>query len=212
MVPELRSGREPFNRRGNPLGWTLLDYWRWSGSELLSNVERGVLAEFLVANVLELTEEAREEWGAFDLEKYGRAIEVKSAAYIQPWEQGDYSAIKFDIAPRKSAWNPKVGKSEPLDPPKRVAGVYVFCLLKHRCQETIDPLDVDQWEFYVVPTASLDSRYPKTESITLSSLKQLTGASVQYDQLSDALMTVIRSIAPTVLAKSCSGTRAPPES
>ena len=110
-----------------------------------------LLAEFLVASALGLTGEPREEWGAFDVKvPGGGTIEVKSAAYIQSWEQRDYSRISFDIAKRTTAWNPKTGKSIPLNPPQRVADVYVFCLLRHKCQKTIDPLNVAQWEFYVV--------------------------------------------------------------
>ena len=110
-----------------------------------------------VASALGLTKEPREEWGAFDLEVPDcGTVEVKSAAYIQSWEQKEYSRISFDIAERKSAWNPKTGKWKELDPPERIADVYVFCLLKHKCQKTIDPLNVEQWEFYVVHRSQLD--------------------------------------------------------
>ena len=184
IAPKPQSGSEPFNAGGAPLGPTLRNYWRWSGSDLVSNVERGVLAEFLVANALKLPEEPREEWGAFDLEvpRCG-TVEVKSAAYIQSWEQKDYSTISFDIAKRTSAWNPKTGKYKQLDSPQRVADVYVFCLLRHKCQKTIDPLNVEQWEFYVVPRSQLDrSQWNKNKRIGLNSLTGLT-KSIPYGEL-----------------------------
>ena len=184
IPPEPQSGCEPFNAGGKPLGPTLLNYWQWSGSDLVSNVERGVLAEFLVARALGLSEEPREEWGAFDVEVPScGTVEVKSAAYIQSWEQRDYSRISFDIAKRTSAWNPKTGEYEELDPPRRVADVYVFCLLKHKCQETIDPLDVEQWDFYVVPTSRLDrSKWKESKRMGLGSLGELTEA-IPYGEL-----------------------------
>ena len=40
------------------------DYWQWSGSSLMDNAARGVLAEFLVGRALGLTEEPRKEWGS----------------------------------------------------------------------------------------------------------------------------------------------------
>ena len=141
----------------------------------MSNVERGVLAEFLVASALKQTKKPREEWGAFDLEVCGcGTIEVKSTAYIQSWEQKDYSRISFDIAKRNSAWNPETGEYKKLDPAERVAHVYVFCLLKHKCQETIDPLNVEQWEFYVVRRSQLDCKWNENKKIGLKSLADLT--------------------------------------
>ena len=184
IKPIPQSGCEPFNAGGEPCGPTLRDYWRWSGSDLVSNVERGVLAEFLVASALGLTGEPREEWSAFDVKVPGcGTVEVKSAAYIQSWEQQDYSKISFDIAKRTSAWNPETGKYKKLDPLKRVADVYVFCLLRHKCQKTIDPLNVEQWEFYVVRRSKLDrSRWKKDKSIGLNSLGCLTKA-IAYGEL-----------------------------
>ena len=69
-----------------------------------------------------------------------------------------------------------------LDPPERIADVYVFCLLKHKCQNTINPLDVEQWEFFVVPRSKLDSDCGDSKSIGLNSLSQLTKG-VSYDAL-----------------------------
>ncbi len=196
IKPEPRSDSEPFTRGGESLGPTLLAYWQWSGSDLVSNVERGVLAEFLVASAMKLTVAPREEWGAFDLEVPScGTVEVKSAAYIQSWEQRDFSRISFDIARRESAWNPETGKYKKHDSAKRNADVYVFCLLKHRCQKTIDPLDVDQWEFYVVPKALLDCERGNGKGIALNALKELTGA-VPYGELSNRVREVFTNLAP----------------
>ena len=197
IKPEPQSDSKPFTQGGEPLGPTLLTYWQWSGSDLVSNVERGVLAEFLVASAMKLTMAPREEWGAFDLEvPSGGTLEVKSAAYIQSWEQEDFSKIRFDIARRKSAWNPETGKYKEHDSPKRNADVYVFCLLKHRCQETIDPLDVDQWEFYVVPKALLDCERDDGKSIALGALKELADA-VPYGELNNRVREAFTNLAPT---------------
>ena len=55
--------------------------------------------------------------------------------------------------------------------------MYVFCLLKHKCQETIDPLDIEQWEFYVVRRSQLDgSDWKENKRIGLKSLTCLTEA------------------------------------
>ena len=45
IIVELKSGSEPFLMSGQPLTANLLDFWRWSASDLVSNATRGVLAE-----------------------------------------------------------------------------------------------------------------------------------------------------------------------
>ena len=49
-IPErLKTGREPFRAAVGDAAFQLRDLWAWSGSDLMSKVTRGVLAEFLVA-------------------------------------------------------------------------------------------------------------------------------------------------------------------
>ena len=201
IAPKTQSGDEPFRAGEETLGFTLQDYWRWSGSDLMGNAARGVMAEYLVAKALGVTQEPREEWGEFDAEVLGcGTIEVKSSAYIQSWEQQDYSKISFDIGKRKSAWNPKTGKYMELDPPERVADVYVFCLLKHKCQETIDPLDVHQWEFFVVPRSKLDhDDWKDNKSVGLNPLSRLAKPTAYHelrDQVKRAIAVQRRSTKP----------------
>ena len=73
----LRAGSEPFRLAATATDFTLLDYWRWSGSDLLSNAQRGVMAEFLVARALGTAGTPRLEWGAFDVQtRKGDPIEI----------------------------------------------------------------------------------------------------------------------------------------
>ncbi|MCG8380040.1 MAG: hypothetical protein MI865_11280 [Proteobacteria bacterium] len=121
---------------------SIRDFWAWSSSDLLSNAKRGVFAEFLVASDLGVTDGIRAEWDAYDLEtRSGISVEVKSAAYIQSWHQERPSTIGFSIA-ASQAWDPATNKFS-LEK-KRQAQIYVFCLLKHLDQETIDPLNMHQ--------------------------------------------------------------------
>ena len=58
---------------------------------------------------------------------------------------------------------------------KRQSDVYVFALLKHKDKQTVDPLNVKQWDFHVVPTKALDN-YDRSEvSITYSLMPQCGG-------------------------------------
>ena len=160
---------------GAPLGLTLLDYWRWSGSDLLGNAERGVLAEFLVASALGAAHEPRAEWAVHDVRaSLGGAdvtVEVKSAAWYQSWHQERPSDIRFDIAPRKWLWNPETNGSVELRKPRRFASVYVFCVLGAPDGSRPDPFETDQWGFYVLDTASLDRAKPRQQTIGLRPLR-----------------------------------------
>ena len=169
-----KAGDEAFCVRGENLGFTVLDYWRWGNSDLLDNAARGVLAEFLVANAVNQTNEPRSEWGSFDVRtESGIRIEVKSAAYAQSWPQKEPSKISFDIAPRAEGWNSETNESVSHDPPSRDSDVYVFCLLGQADDPNPDPMDVGQWEFYVLATAKLDQECPRQKTISLNPLKSL---------------------------------------
>ncbi len=71
--------------------------------------------------------------------------------------------------------------------PRRHADVYVFALLAHREQATLNPLDLSQWEFWAVPTKALDDRKRSQHSITLNSLRELAGNPEGFDGLHDAV-------------------------
>ena len=160
-----RSGDEPFRDGQEPLGFDVLSFWRWSASDLMSNATRGVLAEYLVARATGASPDGvRDEWATHDLTTpAGVKIEVKSAAYIQSWQQARFSTISFLTRKTLSSGTVAV----------RHADVYVFALLAHQEQSTVDPLDLSQWEFYIVPTAVLDGRTRSQHSITLPSLRKL---------------------------------------
>lgn len=187
-----KTGREPVHDNGNPIGPTLLEFWQWSASDLISNATRGILAEFFVASALGLTEDIRSEWNAYDLQlPSGHKIEVKSSAYIQSWYQRKLSPITFGI-PETRAWNQDDNIQE--KKPKRQADIYVFCLLAHKIQETLDPLDVSQWRFYVVPTSLLNQHCGHRKNIGLSGLKKIGVKSVTYGMLKKHLEYVAEKI------------------
>jgi hypothetical protein len=148
---------------------------------MVSNTTRGRFAEFIVASALNIDlTTPRDEWSAWDLTSpEGIKIEVKSAAYLQSWSQSGLSKISFSIRPAR-AWDGNSG--EFAEDPSRQADIYVFCLLKHQDKGTLDPLNLDQWEFYVVPTPTLNNYQRSSTSITLNSLSQLSSP-VQYGDL-----------------------------
>lgn len=187
-----KTGAEPFHNGDFLLKRTLLDFWRWSASDLVSNAMRGVLAEYIVACALDLPQTTRVEWDAFDLKTLdGLKIEIKSAAYLQSWDQKALSRITFGIQPTRaweSATNVYATKM------KRQADVYVFCLLHHQDKATVDPLDMNQWTFYILPTSVLDERFPVQKSIALASLLKLNPLQCAYQELARSVNTLIAGI------------------
>lgn len=146
-----KSGKECF--LGMDKERSLQDFWAWAFSDLVSNTQRGKLAEYIVATAMSCDGGTSPTWGSFDLlSPEGIKIEVKASAYIQSWEQKDFSRIEFSIA-ESLFWDGLVYAKEK----KRQADIYVFCVLKHKDQESINPLDLEQWEFYPVATHKLNT-------------------------------------------------------
>lgn len=186
-----RSGEEPFHDEGRPLGFDLLSFWQWTSSDLMSNTTRGIVAEYLVAQALGIAKDSvRDEWAAYDLKALDRTrVEVKSAAYIQSWHQDKLSRITFNVR-RTRAWDKYTGRLG--SDVRRHADVYVFALLAHADQSTIDLLNVSQWEFFVLPTVVLDQRKRSQHSITLPSLRKACGDPVKYSGLAHAIRETAR--------------------
>jgi hypothetical protein len=183
-----KTGQEQFRSGADPLGFQLLDFWRWSGSDLVGNTARGILAEYLVARALGSNQPTRDEWLPFDvLSAGGVRVQVKSAAYLQSWYQAKPSRIAFSIRATRS-WDPKTNVLAPQ--PSRECDVYVFALLAHGDKATLDPLDVGQWRFYVLSRADVDGYSRSQHSITLASLERCA-RSVSYADLPGEVERVV---------------------
>jgi len=169
IEPTRKSGDEPFTNNGKPINTNLSDFWQWAYSDLLNNTHRGKLAEFIVASALDVADGIGGTWDKYDLTFEGIGIEAKSAAYLQSWHQEKLSDISFDIRPTL-AWNATTGKYDTEQ--KRQADVYVMCLLKHKDKNTVNPLNLEQWEFYVVETSMLNELLPVQKRVSLGFLKK----------------------------------------
>lgn len=184
---ELKVGIETFMQDGHTLELTLQDFWKWALSDLVVNTSRGVLAEYVVAMALGITDTGlRKEWASIDLTTLnGTTVEVKTSAYWQSWGQEKRSAINFGIRPTREVIE---GTAKYRKEAKRHADVYVFCLLDHEVKVKLNPLDLDQWGFYVLPTYVLDQEFPldnskSTGTISLSKLKKLEPRQASYGEL-----------------------------
>ncbi len=193
-IPKLsvsrKTGRERFHASGSARPFCLEDFWQWASSDLVSNATRGILAEYIVARAVGASlGGVRDEWAAYALETpAGIKIKVKSAAYVQSWYQAQPSAVQFSIK-KTLSWDAETNTFGAT--PARAADVYVFAVLDHQDFRTIDPLDLDQWRFYAVATATLEAWGEDRKSITLSALRKLASP-VMFDALGAAVQTAFR--------------------
>jgi hypothetical protein len=180
-----RTGAEPLHYNSKPLGPTLLDVWKWSASHLTSAAMRGMIAEYLVSYAVGLQAPVRP--GGDDcqivLPASGLKIEVGSAAYIEDGMLREDGEIRFAL---RTPARRRDGRVFAVDL-KRRADIHVFCLLAHADEETVDPLDVAQWDFYVAKSSVLDAKFPLGLSIGLGSLQALDVAPITYADLAGGI-------------------------
>jgi len=180
-----KDGNERFYSGETELSLNLSSFWQWSSSDLVNNTLRGMLAEYIVASAIGIEKGIRTEWDAYDLESPdGIKIEVKSSAYIQSWPQKELSEIQFGIQPTHG-WDAATNTYDKTL--QRQSDVYVFCVLTHKVQETINPLNLSQWLFYIVATETLNNKVEHQKSIKLSSLKRLNPIESSYSELKSAI-------------------------
>lgn len=183
------NGSEHFSVNGNEISLTMQDFWKWAYSDLSNNIHRSVLAEYIVASALGITniptEASRTIWRPYDLQsKDGYRVEVKSAASVQSWDAKHPEHISFRIAPARMPDETGDYKSDA--PLQRNSDIYVFCIYKAMSKDE-SPLNLDLWEFYVLPTKVLNEKKPKQKTITLPSLMQLEPVWCDYYGLNEAI-------------------------
>lgn len=176
-----REPKEPFTSQGEILPFTITDFWQWNQSQLLENNLRGVLAEFIVRMALGIQDDGRKEWAAYDLETpEGLRIEVKSSAYLQNWEQHAPSKIIFNIS-ESTAWD--YAEEKRSNERKRHNDCYVFCVFTETDRSKANPLNMEQWDFYLLPTRVLDEKCPGQKKVSLSVLQKLGAVRCGYGEL-----------------------------
>lgn len=189
LSPKRLSGAEPLTAPDGTVLAHLSDFWSWAHSDLVSNTERGKLAEYLVACALGLQGKELPSWNSYDLiTSEGIKVEVKASGYIQSWGQSKLSTLTFGIQPTHS-WNPDASAYAAEE--KRQADVFVFCVFKHTDQDTLNPLDVSQWDFYPLPTKVLNNAVGPQKRITLPSLLSLGAEKCPYRLLREKIISLV---------------------
>jgi len=178
------TGSEPFVG----IDGTVTDFWRFAMSDFRTNNLRGYLAEYLVARAVE-SKQSRVEWHSHDvITPDGITIEVKSSAYLQAWAQRGVSTITFSGL-RGKKWTPEANYAAEQT---YNAEVYVFCVNTATDHATYNPIDVSQWDFYVISKLILSALGQKT--LSLSRVRSLSGGVVAFSDLGAAVRSAAEHI------------------
>jgi hypothetical protein len=186
--PEQLSGNESFQNGSVKLDISLLEFWQWGFSDITNNTTRGILAEFIIARALDCETQVRETWDSYDLiTPHGIKVEVKSSSYLQNWYQKQLSTIQFNC-PKTLGWDAQTNTFQ--SEKERQADIYIFAVLAHKVKSSLNPLDVSQWEFYVITTQRLNEIALNKKTITLSKLRRFGIEAVPYSKLKDVIIQI----------------------
>lgn len=193
MKHKVMDGSEPFEFRGAPLPSSVKDFWAWSMSRLIADGPRVDLAEFIINTALgmDMTEPKR-GWGECDIvyPHGGKPvrIEVKCSTLLQAWERPSPPKPVFSIAKTLNCDIEDTGDGYRYigrdgSPPKRRSDIYVFCLFAEEDRSRANPMVLDQWRFYVVPTAAIDEQLGDQRKISLLGLSRIGAIECSYDEI-----------------------------
>jgi len=165
---------------------TVLDFWRWAFGDLCDDDIKGIYAEWLVHKLLGIQTSRRVSWANSDIiTPGGTRIEVKSTAYLQSWKLLDERG-ELEANPRHAL------KTD--DKSIRFSGLMAgdsiathgtgaanfksdFYVFAFQCEKDFtkwNALDLNQWEFFLVPAHVLKKLGSK--SISLATLRAKFGA------------------------------------
>ena len=183
------TGYEIFEFNDNSTGFSLMDFWSFQYSNIYSL--HGEIAEFIVARALGITEAQNSAyWTLWDISYRNIRVEVKATAYYHLWnENGSVSKQRtFGITKANGSYDPGVCGNEDFC---RQNDIYVFCLNTGTTKESSNPMNLNNWEFYVVPTSFINEHCGDNKSISLGRIKSFGFEAIKYNQIKPEIDRII---------------------
>lgn len=158
---------------------TLGDFWAWAYSDESLDAEPRILPGYLVE--LALRRAPSQRWAGTGLNDATQRLldsltfEVRGASEVPTMARTGAANITFSLAnrPDVDAW--------------------IFAIIAHTDVETLNPLDVRQWAFFVVPSVYIDMAHARARSITLTQLASTPfGAAVSWSELGATMVANFR--------------------
>jgi hypothetical protein len=158
----------------------IAEFWKWGASDLASEPIPQSLAEFIVAKALGIPISGTRSFtqAAKFTTELNCQVEVRSWSFINKKKEIEPSNLSFKI--------PRINKDLPYQRsfrpgPKAHPDIYVFAMFVHNVPATADPLNPDQWLYYVISANSL--RGAKDEVVNIRLLQEVAGRYVSFDKL-----------------------------
>ena len=186
------TGKEAFVFENEALGFNFLDFWKFHYSNIYSL--HGEIAEFVVARALGITKAQNAAyWTLWDITYRNIRIEVKATAYYHLWNSdGKVSKQRtFGITKAKGTYDSAISGNSDFC---RQNDIYVFCLNIGNTKEESNPLDLNNWEFYIIPTTIINEKCGNNKTISLGKIKSLGFSAKRYNQIKDEIDIIIDSI------------------
>lgn len=185
-------GTEKFEFDGKELGFDFKDFWQFHFSNIYDLQDK--IAEFIVAKALGINEAQNVEyWTLWDISYRGKRIEVKETSYYHSFNaEGKVSNIRtFSIAKANGAYDAQVSGNTDFC---RQNDVYVFCLNKGDTKASAYPLNLDNWDFFVVPTSFLNENCENQKTISLNRIKSFGFKALTYGEIKGEVDKIINSL------------------
>lgn len=171
------DGQERFSKQGVSIGLTIFDFWQFQFSNIYDLQEH--IAEFLVAKALDIDKPYnRSGWTPFDILLRGTRIEVKETGYFYSWQEDGKTSNRRSFRINQT-YNAKHIKERQND-------IYVFCLNTGETAEDSNPLELEHWEFYVIPTKTINEECGNNKTISLSKVQRLTNK-VTFSEIKECI-------------------------
>ncbi|MBE5936231.1 MAG: hypothetical protein E7262_10710 [Lachnospiraceae bacterium] len=155
------------------------------------------MAEYIVASALGVKKSNNcDYWALYDVDyKNGNKnyrIEVKETSYYHPWNKNDKVSNQRTFGITKA--NSNYENEDIENKFERQNDIYVFCLVNGKNEKDADPLNLNNWQFYVVRTEVINKVCGDNKTISLGKVQQLAKKSVRYDELKEEVDREIANI------------------
>lgn len=185
------EGTEHFVYGDKITDMTTFDVWKYHFCNRFNMQE--YFAEFLVAKALGVDEASNSDyWSLCDVMYKGKRIEVKASSYYHAFKEYLNTPISpirvFGITKAYSKYKDKNSTFE------RQNDIYVFCLNIGETAEESDPLNLKNWEFYIIPTAYINEVCGDAKTISIQKIKKLGFEGVSYFSIKGIIDQIIDKI------------------
>ena len=122
----------------------------------------------------------------------GKRIEVKASSYYHAFKEYLNTPISpirvFGITKAYSKYKDKNSSFE------RQNDIYVFCLNTGETAEESNPLNLKNWEFYIVPTSFINEACGDAKTISIQRIKKLGIVPVDYFAIQSVIDKLINEM------------------